>query len=202
MNKELFESQWPQIRGILRDKWSNLTEEDIRQINGRYDQFMTKIQQRYGLTREEVEDQLTNWSFDRGFKGHREREYAHAEEHQSALKWLVLAGIPLLLLAGYFLHDLTKPVERSYAKPVEINQTLPTAQVNTPDSMLLMRIRQAIDTNAASLPASFSNITFDSSNGIVTIRGKVASQQEKDLISRITERIAGVRQVNNEVEVQ
>ncbi|CDR33228.1 CsbD family protein [Criblamydia sequanensis] len=49
MNKDLFESQWSQIKPILRDKWSNLTDEDIRQINGRYDQLIAKIQQRRWL---------------------------------------------------------------------------------------------------------------------------------------------------------
>lgn len=199
MDKQLFESQWPQIRGILRDKWSNLTEEDIRQINGRYDQFITKIQQRYGLTRQEVEDQLSDWAFAKGARG--QREFAPAAEEQSShLKWLVLAGIPLLLLAGYFLHDLTRPTESSFAKPTEMAQNMATAQ--TPDSLVLMRIRQIIDANADSLPSSFAKISFEAKDGTVTIRGQVSSQQEKDLLGRIIERISGVTQVNNEVEVR
>lgn len=194
MNREQFESQWTQIRGNLRDKWGNLTEEDIKQINGRFDQFIAKIQQRYGLTRDEVEDQLNAWNP----RGIREPAYA-AEEQSSGLKWLVLAGIPLLLLAGYFLHDLTRPAERTFAKPSAITQDTAMAQDNTPDALLLNRVRQAIETNNLS---PLTNITIESTNGTITIRGQVANQQEKDLISRIIERVTGVRQINNQAEIK
>lgn len=194
MNREQFENQWTQIRGTLRDKWSNLTDEDIKQINGRFDQFIAKIQQRYGLTKDEVEDQLSNWNIKGGY-----REPAQAEETNSSLRWLVLAGIPLLLLAGYFLHDITRPTERTFAKPSAITQDYPVASDNSPDSMLLQRVRSAIEQNNLS---PLTNITIESANGTVTIRGQVANQQEKDLISRVIQNITGVKQINNQAEIK
>lgn len=203
MDKFQFENQWPQLRRVIRDRWSNLTEEDINQIS-RFDQLISRIAQRYNLAREEAEDQFNTWAYERGFiKGQKEAQESFAES-ESSYKWLILAGIPLLLAAGYFLHDLTRPTERSFAKPVVMTQSMPYAaapgQEVTPDAMLINRIRQAI--NTGNLPASFANLTIDSSNGTVTIRGKVSSQAEKDLVSKVIERIAGVNKVDNQLEVQ
>lgn len=195
MNSELFKSQWPQIRGVIRDKWSNLTEDDIRQINGQYDLFVSKIQQRYGLTREEAEDQLNIWCSEKGFRGH--REFAHAENQ--SYKWLVLAGIPLLLAAGYFLHDLTKPAERTFAKPMVLTQNMPFD--NAQAAMVVQRVRDTI--KAGNLPATFQNISVEmSDNGTLILKGTVPSEQEKQMISNIIKRIDGVGRIDNQITTE
>lgn len=192
MDKNLFESQWAQLRGVIRDKWSNLSEEDLREINGQYDSFVNKIQQKYGLSKEEVQEQLNNWSLERGFTGEHEVDVSR----NSSYKWLVLAGIPILLAAGYFLHDLSREPMRTYAKPAGMVQNMPYAQAK--DSMLKTKLTEAIQSGSF----SFADITIDSSNGIVTLRGQVSSQEQKDGIANIIEKFPGVNKVENQIEVE
>lgn len=53
---------WKQVRGEVRKQWGKLTDDDLEQIKGQRDLMVGKIQQRYGIAREEAERQLDEWS--------------------------------------------------------------------------------------------------------------------------------------------
>ncbi len=57
MNTDRLEGNWKQLKGKLKEKWGNLTDDDLDTIAGRRDQLVGKIQERYGITREEAERQ-------------------------------------------------------------------------------------------------------------------------------------------------
>ena len=39
------------MKGKVKEKWGNLTDDDLTAINGKRDQLEGKIQERYGLAR-------------------------------------------------------------------------------------------------------------------------------------------------------
>ncbi|MCC7207991.1 MAG: CsbD family protein [Anaerolineae bacterium] len=53
---------WKQVRGEVRKQWGKLTDDDLEQIKGQRDIMVGKIQQRYGIAREEAERQIDEWS--------------------------------------------------------------------------------------------------------------------------------------------
>ncbi|WP_199611163.1 CsbD family protein [Flocculibacter collagenilyticus] len=55
MNKDIAEGKWKQMKGSVKQKWGKLTDDDVQQINGRCDKFCGKMQERYGMQREEAE---------------------------------------------------------------------------------------------------------------------------------------------------
>jgi uncharacterized protein YjbJ (UPF0337 family) len=59
VNAQALQGQWNQIRGELKKKWGQLTEDDLRFSNGNIDQLVGKIQQRTGEAREAIEQYLT-----------------------------------------------------------------------------------------------------------------------------------------------
>lgn len=61
MNKEQFEGQWNQLKGKIKEKWGKLTDDEITQINGKYDQFVGTLQKKYGYHKERIEEELKNW---------------------------------------------------------------------------------------------------------------------------------------------
>lgn len=65
MNREQFEGQWLQLKGKIKEKWGRLTDDEITQINGKYDQFIGKIQKAYGYNKERAEDEIRNWKLER-----------------------------------------------------------------------------------------------------------------------------------------
>lgn len=201
MDRNILETQWPQIRDILNEKFSNLTEEDIRQINGRYDQLVSKLQQKYGYTREEAEDRIRNWNFDQ-FKNHENKSY-RAERLQnrerqdtapSFLTWLLVLGIPLLLLGTYLLS----PSMREPTTTAPSNQEQAGQAASMSDVTLGNNIRAALETRAADM----QNVQVMARNGIVTLSGTVPTAEARDAIVNTTQNVAGVQQVINNLQVR
>ena len=55
MNWDTIEGNWKQLTGQAKSQWGKLTGDDLRQIAGRRDQLAGKIQERYGIAKEEAE---------------------------------------------------------------------------------------------------------------------------------------------------
>jgi uncharacterized protein YjbJ (UPF0337 family) len=63
VNTQVLQGQWTQVRGQLKKKWGQLTDDDLRFANGNLDQLIGKIQQKTGEGRDAVEgflDELTS----------------------------------------------------------------------------------------------------------------------------------------------
>lgn len=58
MNKEIFGGKWEQVKGTLKQKWGKLTDDDLLEIEGNNQLLYGKLEERYGLTKEQIERQL------------------------------------------------------------------------------------------------------------------------------------------------
>ena len=61
MNWTQIEGQWNQAKGQLKSKWAKLTDDDLDNAAGKKDQLVGKLQQRYGILKEDAEKQLDEW---------------------------------------------------------------------------------------------------------------------------------------------
>jgi len=61
MNWDQVQGQWKQLKGAAKEKWGKLTDDDLDQIGGRRDQFIGKLQERYGIAQEEAKKQVDDW---------------------------------------------------------------------------------------------------------------------------------------------
>jgi uncharacterized protein YjbJ (UPF0337 family) len=61
MNWDQIEGKWKQMKGAARQKWAKLTDDDLEFIAGNRDQFTGRLQERYGIAKEEAEKQLDEW---------------------------------------------------------------------------------------------------------------------------------------------
>jgi uncharacterized protein YjbJ (UPF0337 family) len=55
------EGNWKQLKGKVKEKWGNLTDDDLTAINGQRDQLEGKIQERYGLAKDQVRKDVDDW---------------------------------------------------------------------------------------------------------------------------------------------
>jgi len=76
MNKDKFEGKWKEFKGKVKEKWGKLTDNDLTQINGKYDQFVGTLQKRYGYEKEQAEKEFNSWNWGetRGSKDYKEGE--------------------------------------------------------------------------------------------------------------------------------
>lgn len=56
------EAKWNGVAGSAYAHWSKLSKEDWQAIDGKKDRLVSRIQHRYGITREAAEHQVDDWS--------------------------------------------------------------------------------------------------------------------------------------------
>ena len=62
MNQDIFQGKWEQAKAKVAQQWAKLTDDDLQQIKGKADELRGRIQERYGLSKEEAEKQLNEFS--------------------------------------------------------------------------------------------------------------------------------------------
>lgn len=62
MNWDQIKGKWTQFKGKAKEQWGNLTDDDLDRIEGNRDQLLGRIQERYGIAKEEAERQVDDWS--------------------------------------------------------------------------------------------------------------------------------------------
>ena len=54
MTWEHIKADWMQTRGKIKSKWGKLTDDDLKMIEGKWDQLVAKLHERYGYKRDEA----------------------------------------------------------------------------------------------------------------------------------------------------
>lgn len=62
MNSDQFEGQWKQLKGKVKQRWGKLTDSDLTALSGKKDELVGRIQERYGITREQAEKEADEWA--------------------------------------------------------------------------------------------------------------------------------------------
>jgi uncharacterized protein YjbJ (UPF0337 family) len=62
MNSDQFEGKWKQLKGQVKQRWGKLTDDDVTALGGKKDELVGKIQERYGITREQAEREADEWA--------------------------------------------------------------------------------------------------------------------------------------------
>jgi uncharacterized protein YjbJ (UPF0337 family) len=62
MNSDQFEGKWKQLKGTVKQRWGKLTDDDVTALSGKKDELVGKIQERYGITREQAEKEADEWA--------------------------------------------------------------------------------------------------------------------------------------------
>jgi uncharacterized protein YjbJ (UPF0337 family) len=62
MNSDIIKGKWKQINGRIKERWGNLTDDDLDVAEGHSDYLAGKLQERYGWTKEKAQDELRDFS--------------------------------------------------------------------------------------------------------------------------------------------
>lgn len=58
---DYIQGRWKEMRGKVRERWGKLTDDDLDVVAGKRDQLIGIIQQRYGLAKDEIERQVSDF---------------------------------------------------------------------------------------------------------------------------------------------
>jgi uncharacterized protein YjbJ (UPF0337 family) len=61
MTSDILEGKWKQMRGRIKEAWGVLTDDELDEIAGKRDRLAGKLQERYGYSRMEAEDEINRF---------------------------------------------------------------------------------------------------------------------------------------------
>ena len=61
MNWDQIEGNWTQFKGNVKQQWGKLTDDQLDVIAGKREHLAGKIQVMYGMSKDEAENQLSDW---------------------------------------------------------------------------------------------------------------------------------------------
>ncbi len=82
--RQQIEASWQDLSSSAQQRWDKLSEDDIAEIEGRVETLIEKIQERYGVAREEAERQVDDW-------GHKEIPGLGVPSEKPSLRWTFIS---------------------------------------------------------------------------------------------------------------
>ena len=61
MNRGQIAGNWRQLKGRAKEHWARLTDNDLTYVNGKRDELIGRVQERYGIAKEDAERQVKDW---------------------------------------------------------------------------------------------------------------------------------------------
>lgn len=206
MERNQFNKHFHDLKPYIIDRWNKLTEQDMNQIDGRFDLFCSEMQNKYKISKDNVEEQFHNWKPNVHFEVKNRSKYQiiHVEEEQEVNigKWLLVAGIPFLLLIGVLGTQFNSLPDSSTYVPASYENTLAKpVSGTTQDETIVENIRKVLFSNSLLL-ADLEGLKVSSSAGVVTVYGSVKNEDEKALVKAHIEKIPGVVTVINNIGIR
>ncbi len=62
MNWDRIEGNWKQFSGKAKEKWGDLTDNELTEINGKREQLEGLLQERYGYAKDRATSEVDRWS--------------------------------------------------------------------------------------------------------------------------------------------
>jgi uncharacterized protein YjbJ (UPF0337 family) len=67
MNWDQVEGNWKQLKGSIRERWGKLTDDDMTVAEGRAEALCGRLQERYGMTKEQAEKEFNDFMKVKGY---------------------------------------------------------------------------------------------------------------------------------------
>ena len=56
------EGTWDQVKGKIREEWGDLTDDEVEQARGNFEQFVGTVKEKTGETADAIRDKLQRWA--------------------------------------------------------------------------------------------------------------------------------------------
>ncbi|MGE5537088.1 MAG: CsbD family protein [Gemmatimonas sp.] len=61
MNRDQIAGNWKRLKATAQTRWGQLTDDDLATIDGSRDRLIGRLEERYGIGREEASRQADEW---------------------------------------------------------------------------------------------------------------------------------------------
>ncbi|PXX27391.1 uncharacterized protein YjbJ (UPF0337 family) [Arenibacter sp. ARW7G5Y1] len=60
MNSDQLEGKWKQVKGKFKQKYGDLTDNDLTYSEGKFDEFLGRLQEKTGKAKEQLKEEIDN----------------------------------------------------------------------------------------------------------------------------------------------
>ena len=64
MNEDILKGKWKEIKGSVKAKWGNLTDDDLTEVEGIQEKLLGLLQTKYGYSKEKAEEEYKGFISD------------------------------------------------------------------------------------------------------------------------------------------
>jgi len=57
MNRDILAGKWKEMKGRVKEQWGKITDDELDRAEGKAEQMVGLIQQRYGYTKEKAQEE-------------------------------------------------------------------------------------------------------------------------------------------------
>jgi uncharacterized protein YjbJ (UPF0337 family) len=61
MDANILKGKWLQLKGSVREKWGQLTDDEVDMVGGNAERLVGLIQERYGYAKQRAEDEVDSF---------------------------------------------------------------------------------------------------------------------------------------------
>ena len=64
MNEDIFKGKWKELKGSVKEKWGDLTDDEIAEVEGKTEKLVGILQAKYGYSKDKAQDEYNKFMED------------------------------------------------------------------------------------------------------------------------------------------
>lgn len=64
MNEDIFKGKWKELKGSVKEKWGDLTDDDVTEVEGKAEKLVGILQKRYGYSKDKAQEEYNQFMND------------------------------------------------------------------------------------------------------------------------------------------
>ena len=64
MNEDIFKGKWKELKGRVKEKWGDLTDDDVTAVEGKKEKLVGILQVKYGYSKDEAQEEYNKFMDD------------------------------------------------------------------------------------------------------------------------------------------
>jgi uncharacterized protein YjbJ (UPF0337 family) len=61
VNQDILEGKWHELKGLVRQQWGKLTDDDVERLSGKMEELSGILQQKYGYSKIDADKAIDAW---------------------------------------------------------------------------------------------------------------------------------------------
>ena len=64
MNEDIFKGKWKELKGRVKEKWGDLTDDDVTAVEGKTEKLVGILQVKYGYSKDKAQEEYNKFMDD------------------------------------------------------------------------------------------------------------------------------------------